>query len=87
MPRLSVTLAFVMVLTCLGFFLAFIRHILSSMKVANVVAAIGAETLRLAKQMYEVQDDVNTLVQGPTWSPRPGDERHEVCTGQTGSIA
>lgn len=85
-PRLSITIAFVMVLTCLGFFLAFIRHILSSMKVANVVSTIGTETLNLAKEMYPVHEDVDTHAQGPTWSPRPGDPRQEVCTGRTGNI-
>lgn len=85
-PRISITLAFAMVLVCLGFFLAFIRHILSSMKVANVVSAIGTETLDLAKEMYPVQYDVEGPAQGPTWSPRPGDPRQEVCTGQTGNI-
>ena len=85
-PRLSVTVAFVMVLTCLGFFLAFIRHILSSMKVANAVSAIGQETLALAKKMYLVQEGDASLEQGPTWSPRPGDARQPVATTETGSI-
>ena len=84
-PRLSVTVAFAMVLACLGFFLAFIGHILSSMKVANAVAAIGRDTLSLAKEMYPAGDG-DSLEQGPTWSPRPGTERRPVATTATGSI-
>lgn len=80
-PRLSITIAFVMVLTCLGFFLAFIRHILSSLKVANVVSTIGTETLNLAKEMYPVHEDVDTHAQGPTWSPRPGTRARRCARG------
>lgn len=87
-PRISITLAFAMVLACLAFFLAFIRHILSSMKVANAVAAIGEETLSLAKTMYpvHVEDEGAAPVLGPTWSPRPGDPRTPVAGTQTGSV-
>ncbi len=85
-PRLSVTVAFVMVLACLGFFLAFTGHILSSMKVANAVNAIGRETLAVAKKMYLVQDGEESSEQGPTWSPRPGAARQPMVTTGTGSI-
>ncbi len=73
-PRVSVTLAFAMVLGCLGFFLVFIRHIMSSMKVANAVSAIGGETLSLAKKIYSPYSG-ERQTPGPTWSPDPGDDR------------
>lgn len=74
-PRVSVTLAFAMVLGCLGFFLAFIRHIMSSMKVANAVSAIGEETLALAKRIYSPYSGEERQIPGPTWSPNPGVDR------------
>jgi len=84
-PRVSVTLAFAMVLGCLGFFLAFIRHIMSSMKVANAVSAIGGETLSLAKKIYSPYSG-ERQTPGPTWSPDPGDAREPVASTETGSI-
>ncbi|RNE49814.1 DUF2254 domain-containing protein [Corynebacterium alimapuense] len=85
-PRLSVTVAFMMALGCLAFFLVFIRHIMSSMKVANAVTEIGQETLRLGQRMYDTKSDVPALATGPTWSPSPGDRREHVLTSVTGAI-
>lgn len=85
-PRASVSLAFLLVLGCLGFFLAFIRHITSSMRVANAIAEIGAETMALAKRLYPVLSDETGPVQGPGWSPRPGDPREEVRAEDHGAL-
>lgn len=72
-PRASVSVAFLLVLGCLGLFLAFIRLITFSMRVANAISEIGEETMALAARIYPVQSDDAGPVQGPGWSPRPGD--------------
>lgn len=85
-PRASVSVAFLLVLGCLGFFLAFIRLITSSMRVANAISEIGQETMDLAQRLYPVQSGDAGPVQGPGWSPRPGDPREEVRAGSHGSF-
>ncbi|WP_206436432.1 DUF2254 domain-containing protein [Corynebacterium hylobatis] len=85
-PRASVSVAFLLVLGCLGFFLAFIRTITSSMRVANAISEIGEETMTLAQRLYPVQSSDAGLVQGPGWSPRPGDPREEVRADCHGSL-
>lgn len=42
-PQLSVTGSFVLVLASVGLFLAYIHHITQSIRVSNVVSAVGAE--------------------------------------------
>nr|WP_304503862.1 DUF2254 family protein [Corynebacterium lemuris] len=85
-PRASVTVAFLLVLGCLGFFLAFIRLITFSMRVANAISEIGEETRDLAERLYPVQNEDAGAVQGPGWSPRPGDPRAEVLADRHGSL-
>ncbi|MBM9432516.1 DUF2254 domain-containing protein [Flaviflexus equikiangi] len=85
-PRASVSLAFLLVLSCLGFFLAFIRLITASMRVANAISDIGEETLDLAKRLYPVRTDDAGPVQGPGWSPRPGDPRIALSARTHGSL-
>lgn len=68
-PRASVSVAFLLVLGCLGLFLAFIRLITFSMRVANAISEIGEETMALAARIYPVQSDDAGPVQGPGWSP------------------
>ena len=85
-PRASVSLAFLLVLICLGLFLAFIRLITSSMRVANAISEIGDETMTLAQRLYPIQDGDSGPIQGPGWSPRPGDPRTEVSVQSHGSL-
>ncbi|WP_230471549.1 DUF2254 domain-containing protein [Corynebacterium glutamicum] len=85
-PRASVSVAFLLVLGCLGLFLAFIRLITFSMRVANAISEIGEETMALAARIYPVQSDDAGPVQGPGWSPRPGDPREEIRVGSHGSL-
>lgn len=85
-PRVSVTVSFLLVLGCLGFFLAFIRLITFSMRVANAISEIGEETMDLAERLYPVQDEDAGPVQGPGWSPRPGAPREEVQADRHGSL-
>lgn len=85
-PHASVSVAFLLVLGCLGLFLAFIRLITYSMRVANAISEIGEETLDLAERLYPVQSSETGPVQGPGWSPRPGDPRQEVRSDRHGSL-
>lgn len=85
-PRVSVSVAFLLVLGCLGFFLAFIQLITSSMQVSNAISEIGEETMDLAQRLYPAQSEETGPVQGPGWSPRPGDPREEVRAGSHGSL-
>ena len=85
-PRVSVSLAFLLVLGCLGLFLAFIRTITFSMRVANAIAEIGKETMELAQRIYPVKSRDTGPTQGPGWSPRPGDRREEVRADSHGSL-
>ncbi|WP_248622599.1 DUF2254 domain-containing protein [Corynebacterium halotolerans] len=85
-PRLSVTVAFLLVLGCLGFFLAFIRHITSSMHVSNAISEIGGEAMKVAERLYPLQIEEAGRAQGPTWSPRPGDPREEIPADSHGSL-
>lgn len=85
-PRASVSVAFLLVLGCLGFFLAFIRLITSSMQVANAISEIGEETMQLAERLYPARGEDAGPVQGPGWSPRPGDPREEARADSHGSL-
>ena len=85
-PHASVSVAFLLVLGCLGLFLAFIRLITYSMRVANAISEIGEETMDLAERLYPVQSSETGPVQGPGWSPRPGDPREEIRADSHGSL-
>lgn len=85
-PRASVSLAFILVLGCLGFFLAFIRIIMGSMRVANAISEIGDETVALAKRLYPIEDAEVGPSMGPGWSPNPGDPRESVEANSHGAL-
>ncbi|WP_182354263.1 DUF2254 domain-containing protein [Flaviflexus huanghaiensis] len=85
-PRASVTLSFLLVLGCVGLFLAFIHLITSSMQVSRAISEIGEETMRLAKRLYPVSVEDAGPIQGPGWSPRPGDPRTHVTVEGHGSL-
>lgn len=74
-PQLSVTLAFLMTLACVGFFLAFIHRITTSIQVSHVISRIGDRTLKLADVMYPELAAEEPAGFGPTWSPEPGTAR------------
>ena len=77
-PQISVTLAFLLVLACVGFFLAFIHHITTTIQVSNVISRIGHGTVELALRMYPVRADEATAAFAPTWSP--GTDTPRVAT-------
>lgn len=79
-PQLSVTVAFLLVLASVGFFLAFIHHITNSIQVARVISGIGDSTQALADKMYPETADERTSAMGTTWSPEQGAARVEIST-------
>ncbi len=79
-PQASVSMAFVFVVASVGLFLAFIRHITRSIQVANVVAHISDESVRMVDALYpEKADEVPTGSR--TWSPSAGMSRMQVSSG------
>lgn len=92
-PDVSVTLAFVLVLVSVGYFLAFIHNITSSIQVSRIISRLGESTLALAERVYP-QDMTATghdhdgsgdhgaaataAAAHATWSPRPGTVRTDV---------
>lgn len=71
-PQVSVTLAFVLVLACMGYFLAFIHHITTTVQVSHVISRIGDQTLRAAGRLYPERAEDLAPAFGPTWSPDSG---------------
>ena len=79
-PQASVTMAFVFVVASVGLFLAFIRHITRSIQVANVVAQISDQSVRMVDDLYPEQaDEVPTGSR--TWSPSAHMSRTQVTSG------
>lgn len=75
-PQLSVTVAYLLVLSSVGLFLAFIQHITSSIQVGRVITRVGDETTRLIEELYPGPGEG---APGPTWSPRPGCSRQDIA--------
>ena len=73
-------MAFVFVVASVGLFLAFIRHITRSIQVANVVAQISDQSVRMVDDLYPEQaDEVPTGSR--TWSPSAHMSRTQVTSG------
>ena len=85
-PQVSVTLAFLMVLGCVGFFLAFIHHITLSIQVSHVISRIGDQTVRLANRMFPEPVGTETSAFGPSWSPEPGTPHRSLEAPRHGVI-
>lgn len=75
-PQVAVTVAYLVVLSSVALFLAFIRHITMSLQVSRVLTGVGDETVRLVEKLYPLPEDG---APGPTWSPRPGSPRQDVA--------
>lgn len=78
-PQLSVTVAYLLVLLSVAFFLAFIHHITTSIQVSRVISAVGDRTVALVE---EILPDADADAAGPTWSPRPSDPHGHVAAGR-----
>lgn len=69
-PRVSVSFSFVLVLACVGMFLAFLRTITDSIQVSSVVSRIGDRTMALVDRvMPDTADEDSGAGFAPTWSP------------------
>lgn len=74
-PRVSVSFAFLLVLTCVALFLAFIRSITEAIQVSAVISRIGDRTMQLIDRVVPGGEEYGT---GPTWSPAPDAPRVRV---------
>jgi uncharacterized membrane protein len=85
-PQLSVTMAFVFVVTSVGLFLAFIRHITNSIQVVTIMSVLGDRSVLLVDELYP--DEAGPWPDpGPGWSP--GQETPRVgipCEGRHGIV-
>ena len=81
-PQLSVTIAFLLVLAAGGCFLAFIRHITSSIRVSSVMSDIGDDT-RASLDVNHPEQHGDPDDAGPrhTWSPDPGWHQSALVLG------
>ena len=68
-PRVSVSFAFLLVLGCVGMFLAFLRTITDSIQVSTVISRIGDRTMSLVNQVMPDTDDEDAGGFASTWSP------------------
>jgi uncharacterized membrane protein len=85
-PQVSVTLAFVLVLGCMGFFLAFIHHVTTTIQVSHVVSRLGDQTLQAARHLYPERADAQPPAFGPTWSPDPQTPHRALAAPRHGVI-
>jgi len=74
-PRVSVSFAFLLVLACVGLFLAFIRSITDGIRVSSVISRIGDHTAELVDRVLPAAAETAS---GPTWSPETGTTRTRV---------
>ena len=79
-PRLSVTLAFALVMASVGLFLAFIHHITDSIQVTEVVDRVAVSTVRSLERGSDAEWDDTSAVP-PSWSQQPGPSVR-VTTGE-----
>lgn len=76
-PQSSVTIAFALVLTCVGLFLAFIHHVTRSIQVDQVISRTGDRTRREIKLAVPEPDDDSRQMPA-TWSPDPADHHVDL---------
>lgn len=77
-PRVSVSFAFLLVLVCVGLFLAFIRSITDSIQVSTVISRIGDRTMALIDRIVPGDEQPGF---SPTWSPTPETPRTRISVG------
>jgi uncharacterized membrane protein len=75
-PRLAVTGAFALVLASVALFIAYVGHVVNMIRVATIIASIGADTRAVLSRRDAggpaCDDDVAGPVRGRVPSPRPG---------------
>ncbi|WP_232548142.1 DUF2254 domain-containing protein [Propioniciclava soli] len=80
-PRVAVSFGFLLVLACLVCFLAFIRHITSTIQVSKVISRIGDATMDLVDRVYPGAETGGSVDAGPSWSPTAGMTRIDIEVG------
>ncbi len=89
-PDVAVTVAFLLVLISVGYFLAFIHNITSSIQVCRIISRLGESTVAVADRVYPEtgdaagQDDPDRasgtkLSADATWSPSPDASRTDIA--------
>lgn len=85
-PQLSVTIAFVFVVSSVGLFLAFIRHITQSIQVVTIMSVLGDRSVQSVDALYPQRAGAGPDP-GPRWSPAQGTQRTEIpCEGRHGVV-
>ena len=84
-PQVSVSTAFLLVLTSVVMFIAFIHHITSSIQVTEVISSVGDSTARVIDRYYPVDPPAISDATGPgrrrpTCSSTSGTARSPTCT-------
>lgn len=78
-PQLATSTAFVGVVASVGFFLAFIHHITTSIQVPEVLARTASATVKTLDQMMPADhDELASRGEQPRWEPSPDEVAVEV---------
>lgn len=81
-PETSVALAYLYVVVAVGMFVAFIRHITSSVQVSQVMVRVRRRTLAVVADVVPTEHEPAL-----GWSPRPGTPRTDLRTpGRCGYV-
>lgn len=72
-PQVSVTIAYLYVLTAVALLVVFIQHVTRSVQVSRVIADLGRRTRAGAIRFFEGEQPA------ATWSPRPDTPRTEIA--------
>lgn len=65
-PRIAVTVAFLLVLASVGFFIVYISHIANMIRVSSIIATIGEQSRRLIEDRYPAGPPPPTPTPTPT---------------------
>ncbi|CAN5844480.1 DUF2254 domain-containing protein [soil metagenome] len=82
-PRLTVTLVFALLATCVGLFVHFVHHITQEIRAVTIIGRIHTETVAALDRRYPDADDAGNPV---TWQPS-GEPVHTWYADTTGVIA
>ena len=99
-PELAVSIAFVLVLVSVGYFLAFIHKVTTSIQISHIVSQLGESTVALIDQLYPPADtgakgedvageesaEEALAGTGRAWSPPPGTLHTDITTDRHGRV-
>lgn len=66
-PQLATGFAYLLVVICVGFFLAFIQHITNSIRVTQVIRDVSRTTVKTLGRMIPHPDEIDTGQQPSAW--------------------